>query len=68
MIPWILIRSIPCHPVKEKGHRVHETVASSVVEQIFNVTAMHAKATARNHLARANRASHGQRVRAKDIV
>ena len=68
MIPWILIRSIPCHPVKEKGHRVHETVASSAVEQIFNVTAMHAKATERNHLAKANRASHGQRVRAKDIV
>ena len=68
MIPWILIRSIPCHPVKEKGHRVHETVASSAVEQIFNVTAMHAKATERNHLAKANRPSHGQRVRAKDIV
>ena len=43
----------PCHPVKEKGHRVHETVASSAVERIFNVTAMHAEATASNHLARA---------------
>ena len=53
---------------KGKGHRVYETVASSAVERIFNVTAMHAKATASNHLARANRASHGQRVRAKDIV
>ena len=66
--PWTLIRSIPCHPVKEKGHRVHETVASRAVERIFNVTAMHAEAMASNHLARANRASHGQRVRAKDIV
>ena len=68
MIPWILIRSVPCHPVKEKGHRVDETVASSAVEQIFIVTAMHAKAMASNHLAKANRASHGQRVSAKDIV
>ena len=41
---------------------------SSAVEHIFNVTAMHAKATAGNHLAKANRASHGPRVMAKEIA
>ena len=55
-----------CHPAKEKSHRVHRTVVSSAVEQVFNETAMHAKATASNHLAKANRASHGPRVRAKE--
>ena len=40
------MRSILCHPAKEKGRRVHETVVSSVVEHIFNETAMHAEATA----------------------
>ena len=37
-------------------------VVSSAVEHIFNETATHAKAMARNHLAKANRASHGPRV------
>ena len=46
------MRSRLCHPVKEKGHPVHETVVSSAVEHIFNVTAMHAKARANNHLAK----------------
>ena len=45
-----------------EGHRVHETVVSSAVEHVFNVTAMHAKATASSHLATANRASHGPKV------
>ena len=62
------MRSILCHPEKEKGHRVHEIVVSSEVEHIFNVIAMHAKATASNRLARANRARHGPRVRAKERV
>ena len=35
---------------KEKGHRVHEMVVSSVVEHNFNETAMHPNATASNHL------------------
>ena len=40
----------------------------SAVEHIFNETAMHARAQASNRLARANRASHGPRVRAKERV
>ena len=38
----------------------------SAVEHFFNETAMHATAQASNRLARANRASHGPRVRAKE--
>ena len=57
-IPWMLMRSILFHPIKETGHRVHEMVVSSVVEHTFNETAMHAKATVSNYLARAHRASH----------
>ena len=38
---------------------------SSAVEHIFNETAMHARTQASNRLARANRASHGPRARAK---
>ena len=38
---------------KGKGHRVHEMVVSCAVEHIFNETAMHAKTTASNHLAKA---------------
>ena len=41
---------------------------SNAVEHIFNETAMHARAQASNRLARANRASHGPRVRAKERV
>ena len=55
------MRSILCHPMKEKGHRVQETVVSSAVEHIFNVIALHAK-------ARTNRASHGPSVRATERV
>ena len=40
----------------------------SAVEHIFNETAMHGKALASNRLARANRASHGPGVRAKERV
>ena len=38
----------------------------SAVEHIFNETAMYARAQASNLLTRANRASHGPRVRAKE--
>ena len=58
------MRSILCHSVEEKGHRVHEMVVSSAVEHIFNETAMHARAQASNRMAKANRASHGPGVRA----
>ena len=51
---------------KEKGRRVRVMGVSSAVEHIFNETAMHAKALASNRLARANRASHSPRVRAKE--
>ena len=40
----------------------------SAVEHIFNETAMHAKAQASNRMEKANRASHGPRVRAKERV
>ena len=40
----------------------------SAVEHIFNETAMHARAQASNCMAKANRASHGPRVRAKARV
>ena len=43
-------------------------VVSSAVELIFNETATHAKTMASNHLAKANRPSHGPRVRAKERV
>ena len=62
------MRSILCQSAKEKCHRVHRTVVSSAVEHMYNVTAMHAKATASNRLARANKASHGPRVRIKERV
>ena len=39
------MRSTLSHLAKEKGHRVHVMGVSSAVEHIFNVTAMHAKAT-----------------------
>ena len=38
------------------------------VEHIFNETAIHARTQASNRLAKANRASHGPRVRAKARV
>ena len=53
---------------KEKGHRVRVMGVLSAVEHIFNETAMHAKAQASNRMAKANRASHGPRVRAKARV
>ena len=51
---------------KEKSHRVRVMGILSAVEFILNETAMHARAQASNRLARANRASHGPRVRAKE--
>ena len=54
---------------KGKDHRIHEMgVFLSAVDHIVNETAMHAQALATNRLARANRASHGPRVRAKERV
>ena len=64
--PWMLIRSTLSRLAKEKGHRVRVMGVSSAVEHIFNETAMYARAQASNRLARANRASHGPRVRAKE--
>ena len=66
LIPWMLTRSIPSHLARNEGHRVHGMVVLSTVEHIFHGTAMHPKATAGNHLAEANRASHGLRVLAKE--
>ena len=64
-IPWMLMRSILFRLALEKGHRVRVMGVLSAVEHIFNETAMHARAQASNRLAKANRASHSPRVRAK---
>ena len=53
---------------KGKGSSSPRDGVSSAVEHIFNETAMHARAQASNRLAKANSASHGQRVRAKERV
>ena len=53
---------------EEKGHRVRVMGVLSAVVHIFNETSMHARAQASNRLAKANRASHGPRVRAKARV
>ena len=47
---------------KEKDLRLHEMVVSSRFERILNETTMHAKATASNHLGKANKSCHGPRV------
>ena len=60
------MRSTLCSLAKEKGHRVRVMGVLSAVEYIFNENAMHARAQASNRRARANRASHGPRVRAKE--
>ena len=54
-IPWMVTRSIPSHLARNEGHRVHGMVVFITVEHIFHETATHAKATAGNHLAEANR-------------
>ena len=64
-IPWMLMRSILFRVAREKGHRVRVMGVVSAVEHMFNETAMHARTPASTRLAKANRASHGQRVRAK---
>ena len=51
-----------------KWPKLHEADVSSAVEHIFTEIAMHAWATASTHLAKANRAGHGPRVRAKERV
>ena len=53
---------------KEKSHRVRVMGVLSAVEHISNETAMHAKATASNPMAKANTASLGPRMRAKARV
>ena len=60
--PWMLMRSILS---REERHRVRMMGVSTVVEQIFNETAVHARTHASNRLAKANRASHDPCVRAK---
>ena len=53
---------------KRKGSSSPRDGVLSAVENIFNEIAMHAKAQASNRLAKATRASHGPRVRAKEKV
>ena len=64
-IPRMLMRSTLSRLAKEKGHRVRVMGVKNAVEHIFNESAMHARAQASNRLAKANRACHGPRVRAK---
>ena len=64
-IPWMLMRSILSRLAKRKGRGARVMGASSAVEHIFNETAMHARTQTINRLVKANRASHGPRVRAK---
>ena len=65
-IPWMLGRSTLSRQAKEKGHRVRVIGEQCAVEHIFNETAMHARTLASKRLAKANRASHGPRVKAKE--
>ena len=51
---------------KGKGASSPRDGCLSAVEHMFNETAMHARTQASNRLARANKASHGPRVRAKE--
>ena len=62
------MRSTLFRLAKQKGHRVRVMDVSNAVEHLFNGAAMHARAQASNRLAKANRASHGPRVRAKARV
>ena len=62
------MRSTLSRLAKEHGHRVRVMGVLSAAKHIFNETAMHARAQASNRLAKANRASHGPRVRAKAIA
>ena len=66
--PMMLMRSTPFPLAKAEGDRVSVMGVLSVVDHIFNGTAMHAKSLASIRLARANRASHGPIVRAKERV
>ena len=62
------MRSTLSRLAKEKGHQVRAMGVSSAVEHIVNEIAMQARTLASNRLAKANRASHGPRVRAKARV
>ena len=48
LIPWMLMRSTLSRQAKEKGHRVRVMDVLSVVEHIFNETAMQARTPASN--------------------
>ena len=67
-IPWMLVQSTLSLLPKEKDHRVRAMGVLSAVEHFLHETAMYARAQASNRLAKANRASHGPRVRAKGRV
>ena len=60
------VNSLSLFRQRKRGIRSARWVSAG--EHIFNETAMHARAQANNRLARANRARHGPRVRAKDRV
>ena len=63
-IPWMLMRSTLSRLAQENGHRGPRGGCFKVrVVHIFNEIAMHAKALASNRMAKANRGSHGPRVR-----
>ena len=62
----MLTRSVLLHLAKEYGRRFHEMVVSSAVKLIFTKTAMITQPRAKSMTTKANRASHGPRVLAKE--
>ena len=60
------MRSTLSRRAKEMDHRVRVIGVLSAVEHISNETAMHPRAQASDRLARANRASHGPRVKTNE--
>ena len=67
-IPWMLELSTLSRQAKEMGHQVLAMGVLSAVEHIFNETAMQARTPASNGPAKANKASHGPRVKAKEVA
>ena len=64
----MLMQSTLARLPKEKDNQVQATGVSSAVEHTLNETAMQARTPASNRLAKANRASHGPRMKAKERV
>ena len=66
LIPWIMMRSILCHPEKEKDHRILEIIVSRTKELVLKETAMFTQHHAKTMTRKTIRASHGPRVLTKE--